>query len=212
MNYAENLWLYTALLFGIIVVPGMDMLFVLTNALTGGRRAGFAAVFGIMFGGLVHTLTGTLGATVLAFVMPWLREPLILVGALYMVWVGYGLIRSTITIDRVDGARGRRFATIFRQGLFTCLSNPKAYLFVMAVFPQFMKPQYGPFWRQAVVMGALTIAMQFLVYGAIAISAAASRELLLTNHAATIYTGRAAGVLIILAALWTGWEGWSMFH
>jgi threonine/homoserine/homoserine lactone efflux protein len=212
MNYAENLWLYTALLFGIIIVPGMDMLFVLTNALTGGRGAGFSAVFGIMLGGLVHTLTGTLGATVLAFVMPWLREPLILVGAAYMVWVGYGLIRSTITVDKVDGARIRGPATIFRQGLLTCLSNPKAYLFIMAVYPQFMKPQYGPFWQQAVVMGALTIAMQFLIYGAIALSAAASRQLLLTNHTATIYTGRAAGGLIILAALWTAWEAWVMFH
>jgi threonine/homoserine/homoserine lactone efflux protein len=39
LSYSQNLWLFFVLLFGIIVVPGMDMLFVLTNALTGGRRA-----------------------------------------------------------------------------------------------------------------------------------------------------------------------------
>src|SRR5215475_11561517 len=51
MSYAENLWLYFLLLFGIIIVPGMDMLFVLANALTGGRGAGLAATAGIMLGG-----------------------------------------------------------------------------------------------------------------------------------------------------------------
>lgn len=212
MNYAENLWIFTALLFGIIVVPGMDMLYVMTNALTGGRRAGFAAVFGIMLGGMVHTLTGTLGVSVLSFVMPWLRDPLILIGAAYMVWIGYGLIRSMITVDAVGTVKRRPLPVIFRQGLVTCLINPKAYLFIMAVYPQFMKLQYGSLWRQAVIMGLLTILMQFAIYGVIALAAATSRDFLLTNRAATIYTGRAAGLLIILAALWTAWEGWAMFH
>ena len=40
MSYAENLSIFAVLLFGIIIVPGMDMLFVITNALTGGRKAG----------------------------------------------------------------------------------------------------------------------------------------------------------------------------
>ncbi|MDB5524193.1 MAG: LysE family amino acid efflux protein [Rhizobium sp.] len=212
MDYAENLWIFSALLFGIIIVPGMDMLFVMTNGLTGGRRAGFAAVSGMMTGGMVHTLTGTLGVSVLAFAMPWLRDPLILIGAFYMAWIGYGLIRSSITVDEVGTASLRPLPVIFRQGLVTCLLNPKAYLFIMAVYPQFMKVEYGPLWHQAIVMGLLTLLMQFLVYGAIALAAATSRDFLLTNKSATIYTGRAAGLLIILAAFWTAWQGWTTFH
>ena len=46
MTYSENLWLYFTLLFGIIIVPCMDMLFVLANSLTSGRRAGMAATAG----------------------------------------------------------------------------------------------------------------------------------------------------------------------
>ena len=33
MTYTDNLWLFLILLAGIIIVPGMDMLFVLANAL-----------------------------------------------------------------------------------------------------------------------------------------------------------------------------------
>lgn len=212
MSYTENLGIFTALLFGIIIVPGMDMLYVMTNALTGGRRAGAAAVSGIMLGGLVHTLTGTLGVGMLSVVMPWLRDPLIVAGALYMVRIGVSLIRSTITVDAVDAAQRRPLDKVFVQGLATCLLNPKAYLFIMAVFPQFMKPAFGPLWRQAVVMGLLTIAMQLLIYGTIAIAASASRSFLLRNHAATIFAGRAAGVLLIVAAVWTGWVGWQSFR
>ena len=56
MSYAENLWIFFILLFGIIIVPGMDMLFVLANALTGGRQAGLSATGGVMFGGAILAL------------------------------------------------------------------------------------------------------------------------------------------------------------
>ena len=51
MTYAQTLWLYTVLLFGIIIVPGMDMFFVMANGLSGGKSRGLAATFGVMAGG-----------------------------------------------------------------------------------------------------------------------------------------------------------------
>jgi threonine/homoserine/homoserine lactone efflux protein len=52
MTYAENLWLFFTLLFGIIIVPGMDMLFVLANSLSGvAAPPGISATAGIMAGG-----------------------------------------------------------------------------------------------------------------------------------------------------------------
>lgn len=56
MSYDENLSTFAVLLFGIIIVPGMDMLFVITNARTGGHKAGLAATAGITFGRVFHTL------------------------------------------------------------------------------------------------------------------------------------------------------------
>ncbi len=52
MTYAQNIWLYFVLLAGIIIVPGMDMFFVIANSLTGGRRRGLMATAGIMLGGI----------------------------------------------------------------------------------------------------------------------------------------------------------------
>ena len=207
MDYAQALWLYLILLFGIIVVPGMDMFFVLANALTRGRRAGFAAVAGIMLGGAVHTLFGALAVGVLTQLPAMLFQAMILVGAAYMAWIGYTLLRSAITVDTIGGATARSDRVIFRQGLVTCLLNPKAYLFVLAVFPQFMRPEYGPIWSQALVMGLMTVVMQFLIYGGLALAAGKGRDALVGHPEVTIWIGRGAGALFVAAALFTAWHG-----
>jgi threonine/homoserine/homoserine lactone efflux protein len=211
MTYAENLWLFTLLLAGIIVVPGMDMIFVIANGLTGGRRAGIAATSGIMLGGAFHTLFGTVAVTALSTLVPQLAGPMLVIGALYMIWIGYTLARSAIVIDGIKASTLHRTARIFTQGLITCLLNPKAWLFILAVYPQFMRPEYGPFWRQALVMGALTLLLQATVYGGLAIAAAKGRDALTAKPQVTIWIGRAAGWLLVSVAglmLVEGWRSW----
>jgi len=207
MDYAQALWIYTFLLFGIIVVPGMDMFFVIANALTGGRRAGFAAVAGIMLGGAVHTLFGALAVGVFTRLPGLLYQGLILVGAAYMAWIGWTLLRSAITVEGIAVPRTRSDWVAFRQGAITCLLNPKAYLFVMAVYPQFIRPEFGPIWSQALVMGVLTAIMQFAIYGGLALAAGQGRDALVGNPQVTIWIGRGAGALFLGVALFTAWHG-----
>ncbi|MCC2608954.1 LysE family translocator [Neorhizobium petrolearium] len=207
MTYAENLWLYFTLLFGIIVVPGMDMIFVLANALTRGRMAGLAATSGIMAGGLVHSLYGALGVGLLASLMPVLFKPLLILGALYMAWIGLGLLRSSIIVDHVGPADTRSNWEAFRRGAVTCLINPKAYLFMLAVYPQFLRPDFGPLAPQAAIMAAMTAGTQFAVYGGLAVAAGRAREMLVGNGKATVWVGRIAGLLLVLVCLLTLWEG-----
>lgn len=206
MTYSENLWLYTAFVFGIIIVPGMDMVFVLTNALTGGRRCGLAATAGIMLGGAAHTLFGVVGVGVVLRLAPSLFTVMLIAGAAYMAWIGVTLIRSSITVDAGPLARPRSGWRAFRQGLVTCLLNPKAYLFVVSVFPQFVRPQYGPLWQQGLAIGLVTVSMQLAVYGSLAAAAGQSLGLLTARPWLSILIGRAAGALFIAVALLTLWE------
>ncbi|MER8393922.1 LysE family translocator [Mesorhizobium sp. M0045] len=207
MDYAANLWLFFVLLVGIIIVPGMDMLFVLANALTGGSSRGLAATGGIMLGGVVHTLNGALGVGLLMHFLPILFNPLLIAGAAYMAFIGITLMRSSITVGHDGPAASRSAWKAFRQGIMTCLINPKAYLFVLAVYPQFLRPDYGPIWMQAIIMGLMTIATQFAVYGGLAITAGRSRDLLVANPRATALAGRAAGLLLVAVSALTVWEG-----
>ena len=209
MTYAENLWLFFVVLFGIIILPGMDMLFVLASALTGGRRTGLSAAVGMSAGGIVHSLYGALGVGMLAAWMPSLFLPLLVVGAAYMVWIGIGLVRSAIVVNGDEAEASASVKKAFWRAVLTCLSNPKAYLFMMAVYPLFLKPAYGPLWMQGLVMGAMVAVTQFTVYGALALTADRSRAWLVSSPAATIVIGRIAGFMLIAAALLTLWEALS---
>ncbi|UJW76278.1 LysE family translocator [Rhizobium sp. SL42] len=203
MNYAENLWLFLLLLTGIVVVPGMDMIYVLASALSGGKRAGLAATTGMMAGGAIHTIFGTLGTGALVALVPQLFTPLLIVGAAYMVWIGISLVRSSITVEAVQTGAARRLSSTFGQALATCLLNPKAYLFVIAVFPQFLKPQYGSLLMQGTVMGLMTMAVQGVVYGSVALAGHGARHALVANPGVTRAIGRGAGLLLIAAAIFT---------
>jgi threonine/homoserine/homoserine lactone efflux protein len=210
MSYSLNLWLYFVLLLGIILVPGMDMLFVLTNTLLGGRNLGLSAVAGIMAGGTFHTLMGLLVVGFLLILPPLFFTLVVFAGAAYMGWIGLTLVRSSITLGSL-GAEGTHAASVaFRRGLLTCVLNPKAHLFVVAVYPQFMKPQYGALWSQALVMGAMTLLTQFSVYGGLALAAAKARDFLAANSSITVAIGRAAGVLFMGVAVLTAWHGWNL--
>lgn len=128
-------------------------------------------------------------------------------GAAYMIWIGFSLIRSSIVIDGDEVNASTSAWRGFRRGIITCLSNPKAYLFMMAVYPQFLKPTYGPIWIQGIIMGLMTAGTQLAVYGTLALTAGKSRDLLVSSPRATILVGRIAGLLLVLLALFTLWEG-----
>ncbi len=203
MSYAQNIWIYTALLFGIIIVPGMDMFFVIANALTGGRARGLSATAGVMLGGVWHTLFGAFALGAILRLAPQALTLLLFAGAAYMAWIGWTLVRSSITVDDIGATTANSWRTAFRQGFVTCVLNPKAYMFVVAVYPQFIRAEYGAVWSQALVMGLLTALMQLAIYGGLGLAAAQSSALLLRNATATIWTGRLAGVLFLAVAAWT---------
>src|SRR6188768_1331416 len=88
-----HLWLFFSLVFGIVILPGMDMAFVLGSALVGGRRAGLAAVAGLVAGGVCHVVMGASGLAVLLALVPSAFNAMLVAGALYVAWIGWGLWR-----------------------------------------------------------------------------------------------------------------------
>ncbi len=203
MTYAQNLWLFTVLVFGIIIVPGMDMFFVIANALTGGRARGLSATAGVMLGGVFHTVFAAVCVGVLTALPSFVFTTILLAGATYMAWIGWTLLRSTITVSSLEDTGSRSMKQAFGQGFITCVLNPKAYMFTLAVYPSFMLAKFGSMLGQALVLGLVTIVTQGLVYGGLGLAAAKSRDFLTGSPAVTIWIGRGAGALFLAVAAWT---------
>jgi len=208
MNHVEQLWLFFALVFGIVVLPGLDMAFVLGSTLAGGRRRGFAALAGIVAGGVCHVVMTALGISVLLKWIPGAFNALLLAGALYIAWIGLSLMRSDAAPAMRPDAPRRSHAATFRQGMLTCLLNPKAYLFMLAIFPQFLRPEYGPIAAQALVLWLIIALNQLCVYSGLALMADRARAWLQGKPEAGMLATRCVGALLIAAAMFTGVEGW----
>ncbi|WP_083637382.1 LysE family translocator [Pararhizobium arenae] len=134
---------------------------------------------------------------------------LLLAGALYIAWIGYTLLRSNIAIAAVEPSARLSHWTSFRRGALTSLMNPKAYLFMLAVYPQFLKPEFGPLLRQVPVMGVMISLTQLAIYGSLAIAAGRSRDVITSSPYATAMLGKGVGLVLVLVAAWTAWQGWN---
>lgn len=208
MTHYAHLWWFFVLVFGVVLLPGLDMAFVLSSALTGGRRKGLAAVAGIIVGGVCHVVMTALGISMLLQLLPGAFNALLLAGALYIAWIGISLLRSDSVFGVAPEPDMRSLDATFRQGMLTSLLNPKAYLFMLAVFPQFMRAEYGAIWIQAVALWLIIALTQLGVYGGMAFAADRAREWLRGTPTANTVAARCVGTLLIAAAMLTGVEGW----
>ncbi|HYD80425.1 MAG TPA: LysE family translocator [Paucimonas sp.] len=208
MTHAMTLWIFFLLVFSIIVLPGLDMAFVLASALGGGRRAGLSAVAGVILGGFCHFLMGALGLAVVLDAAPGAFNALLIAGALYVAWIGLSLARSGVGFGKLDVPGTAAPGRVLRQGVLTNLLNPKAYVFMLAVFPQFVRPAFGSIWMQTAILALICACTQAAVYGTLALAASRARTWFESNPARSVLIGRAVGGVLIAAALLTGVQGW----
>lgn len=208
VTHYNQLWLFFLLVLGIVALPGLDMAFVLGSTLAGGRARGMTAVAGIVAGGACHVVLTGLGISMLLKLVPAAFNTLLIAGALYIAWIGGSLLRSDGGLAMSPGTVARTGASTFRQGMLTCLLNPKAYLFMLAVFPQFLRPEYGLIWLQALLMWLIIATNQIGVYGGVALMADRTRGWLLDHPATHALAMRCVGILLIAVAVLSGLEGW----
>lgn len=210
MNQAANLWLYFVVVFGVIALPGLDMAFVMGSSMLGGRRSGMAAVGGIIAGGFCHLCMGALGVAMVLQYWPPLFKIMLLTGAVYIAWMGWSLLHSDSVFHPAPGAEAMADAVIFRRALTTSLLNPKAYIFMLAIFPQFLKPGQGPLWVQSGVLGGITALTQLGVYGALAYAASGASGWFAAHPAASTVAARVMGALLMLTAVLSASQAWAM--
>jgi threonine/homoserine/homoserine lactone efflux protein len=145
------------------------MLFCLGQGLRSGPRAALAADAGVSVGVLVHALAGGLGLAALVAAWPSAFEVIRWFGVAYLLWVAWRALR-----DPLGGgadATPRRAARAFRDGLATNLSNPKVLLFMLALLPQFVRPEAGPILPQFLALGAVLSLGALVVNGAVGLMA-----------------------------------------
>ncbi len=83
----------------------------------------------------------------------------------------------------------------------TNLLNPKAYLFMLVVFPQFIRRDGWPVWLQALTLGAILLAIAVTIYGGIALAAARAGRRLMDRPDIRLWINRGAGGALLLLGI-----------
>lgn len=142
-----DFWTYLLGTVAIVLLPGPNSLFVLSVAAQRGVRFGYAAACGVFVGDTVLMTLAALGAASVLKALPALFTVIKLVGAAYLLWVGVQLLRGAV--HRWKGqepavqVNSQDLARPFRKALVVSLLNPKAILFFVSFFIQFVDPAYA---------------------------------------------------------------------
>lgn len=165
-------YLTTTLLF--LAVPGPSVAFATAQAVRHGSRAAYVAVAGDALGTMVHVAVAVAGLTALVALSELILPFLQIVGGVFILFMAWHAFRSMGHPVAEVPKRSNR--ATFWAGFFACVTNPKAIVFFVALFPAFISPDHNVL-LQGVVYGTVFIvldAISILTY-ALLTSAAVRR-------------------------------------
>ncbi|MFJ7260480.1 leucine efflux protein LeuE [Streptomyces globosus] len=202
---------YLAGLLLIILLPGPNSLYVLSVAARRGVRTGYKAAAGVFTGDAVLMTLAAAGAGALLQTSPLLFGVVKLLGAGYLTWLAVGMLRGAWALWRSraerDGAGAVEPQPLgeaavererpYRRAVLISLFNPKAILFLVSFFVQFVDPGYAYPALSFLLLGALLqlgsfLYLTLLIFGGTRLSAAFRRRRRLSAGATS-----AAGVLFL---------------
>ncbi|AYO54592.1 leucine efflux protein LeuE [Acinetobacter wuhouensis] len=151
----------------IVILPGPNSLYVMSIASRFGIKTGYIGALGVFTGDLILILCTVLGAASLLHAFPWLFVVLKIVGASYLSYLGIRLLIASFKTwfskpqhiqANSDTSTTEQFHP-FRTALTISLLNPKAILFYLSFFVQFVDPDY-PY--PALSFAALSVILQII--------------------------------------------------
>ena len=163
-----DIWTYVFGVIFIILLPGPNSMYVLSLAAQRGVKAGYRAACGVFLGDTVLMVLSAAGVASLLKANPLLFSVVKYGGAAYLLYIGTGMLRSAWEKLRAradapaDAPRAVDGERPFRKALIVSLLNPKAILFFISFFIQFVDPAFPHPALSFVVLGAIAQCASFL--------------------------------------------------
>jgi leucine efflux protein len=165
-----NIWTYVLGTVAIVLLPGPNSMYVLATAARRGVRAGYQAAAAVFLGDGVLMFLSAAGVASLLRAEPALFLVVKYAGAGYLCFIGVNLLRGVwrklrtrpagdqpagpaVADQPADAVAAEKHP--FRRALLISLLNPKAILFFVSFFIQFVAPGAGHAWLAFLILGAI---------------------------------------------------------
>ena len=147
--------------------PGPAMALIVRQAALRGLRGAVPTVLGLELGLYTWALLAAAGFAALVAASEVAYLVLRVVGALVLIWLGVRADDRAAAVDPSTGAPGRGWWRSFSQGVIVQLANPKAAVFMIAFYPQFV-PSDQPLFATTAVLALGQVAIEIVIYLALA--------------------------------------------
>jgi threonine/homoserine/homoserine lactone efflux protein len=129
----------------LLIIPGPTILLVLSYALSQGRKVALATAAGVALGDLIAMTASLLGLGAIVLASATAFTVLKWVGALYLLWLGYKMLRGAGRADAPEllSTPERAARGIFGHAAAVTALNPKSIGFFIAFVPQFLDPAHA---------------------------------------------------------------------
>ena len=186
-----------------IATPGPTVLLALANGTRLGLRRSVAGMFGAVASDLVLVGAVALGLGALLAASEFWFTVLKWVGAAYLAWLGWRLLRSHGGLDlaadaassSAQGDANGSARAVFAKSFLVAVTNPKGYLFCSALMPQFIDPTM-PQWPQYATIGIVFAGIDFAVMFAYA--ALGAHAIRLLRRRAVLWMDRCCGAALLV--------------
>ena len=161
------------------ILPGPDMLFVIAQSISLGKKAGISVALGLCTGLIFHTIAAAFGISIIIYNSDVAFMILKYLGVAYLIFLAFmALKESTINLN-INWQINK--IHLYRKGILMNLLNPKVLLFFLAFLPQFVDQSDGNVSLQMVSLGIIFIIQAIIIFSIVSILASKISEKLITN-------------------------------
>ncbi|WP_372795536.1 LysE family translocator [Lutibacter sp.] len=151
------------------IMPGPDIIYVLVQSVTNGKKYGIATAVGLVLGIVIHTSLVAFGVSALLKQSETIFFGIKLFGALYLLYLAYDAFKSDEEVLLTTKANRKSLIKLFKQGFIMNVLNPKVSIFFLAFFPGFLYSKTQSTVLQFYVLGGLFMLQALLIFSMVSI-------------------------------------------
>lgn len=155
------------------ISPGPDIIYVLVQGMTNGKKYGIITALGLVTGIIIHTSLVAFGISAIIKQSDTLFLAIKLLGAGYLLYLAIQVYRSKgeIDVSTDENPPKKDLLSLFKRGFLMNVLNPKVAIFFLAFFPGFLWEPFGNTIAQFYLLGFLFMLQAFIIFSTVAILA-----------------------------------------
>ena len=151
------------------IMPGPDIIYVLVQSVTNGKKYGIVTALGLVSGILIHTTLVAFGVSAVIKQSDSIFFGIKLFGAVYLLFLAYQTYNSTEELLLNAKEEKKSFIKLFKQGFIMNVLNPKVSIFFLAFFPGFLFSSSQSTILQFYILGILFMLQALLIFSMVSI-------------------------------------------